>query len=191
LSHTNHFIGNRACNSFNGLFFDPTLFPNGRGFSAGQTCDIHMPLGRVQGNTFHGHGRFGTYFVSSDFPRQLGVNLTGNGWATSDMCRPFDDQGFDRGWSSAIWDNTDFQNVFVGSYALGDIQYRNHFSIENQCLIYHKETKNFNDGCSAHYLNYHFEAGSALLAGGWGTTIFENSTFKGVSLLSFNKITKI
>src|SRR4051812_41964634 len=55
LSHTNHFTGNRAANSFNGLFFHPSFAPKGRAFSENHVCTNFLPLGRVVGNTCHGH----------------------------------------------------------------------------------------------------------------------------------------
>jgi len=179
LSHTNHFIGNRAANSFNGLFFHPSFAPGGRAFSQDKVCTNYLPLGRVVGNTCHGHGRFGTYFVSSDWPRKVHTNLSINGWTSADECAPFDAQGFDRGSPSTIWNNVDYHNVFIGGYAVGDVQFRNHVAKKSNCLIYHKETKNFADGCSAHFKNYHLEDGAALLASGLGTQLFEDCTFKG------------
>lgn len=179
LSHTNHFIGNRAANTFNGVFFHPSFAPKGRGFSDGKVCTNFLPLGRVQGNTCHGHGRFGTYFVSADWPRDVHTNLSMNGWTSDAECAPFDSAGIERGKSATIWDNVDYHNVFIGGYALGDVQFRNHVAKSSNCLIYHKETKNFNDGCSAHFKNYYLEDGAALLASGLGTQIFEDATFVG------------
>ncbi|KAL6070194.1 G8 domain-containing protein [Balamuthia mandrillaris] len=177
LSHTNHFLGNRAANSFNGIFFHPSFDPDGRGTSAGKVCTINLPLGRVEGNTCHGHGRFGTYFVSSDWPRRVETSLDENGWTS--QCDPFDDEGYSRGLPAVLSDNVDYHNTWVGSYHLGDIQFRNHIAIDNNQPIYHKETKNFADGCSAHFKNYLFEAGTAALASGHGTILFEDCTFKG------------
>lgn len=179
LSHTNHFIGNRAANSWNGIFFHPSFAGGGRGVSSGKVCVAHLPLGRVQGNTCHGHGRFGTYFVSGDWPRDVNTNLSMNGWTSNEECTPWDAFGYDRGLPASIWDNVDYHNVFIGSYALGDVQFRNHVAKSSNCLIYHKETKNFRDGCSAHFKNYHLEDGAALLASGLGTQLFEDSVFKG------------
>ena len=49
LSHTNHFIGNRACNSFNGLFFHPCFAPMGRGLSV--LSPFPSPLSRLPSPT--------------------------------------------------------------------------------------------------------------------------------------------
>lgn len=174
-SHSNHMIGNRAVNTFNGVFFQPSE----HGVAAGKVCSRYLPLGRVEGNTCHGHGRFGTYFVSSDWPRQISRALESNGFTTTEECAPFDAAGIDRGLPSAIWNNFDYHNVFVGGYAFGDIQFRNHTAVSSNCLVYHKETKNFHDGCSSHHVNSYLADGGALLASGWGTQIFEDSTFAG------------
>ena len=152
LDHTNHFIGNRAANSFNGLFFDPSMKGDGRGISEGKVCAQWTRLGRVQGNTCHSHGRFGTYFVSNNYPRQLPTTIAGNGQtqpfpALAAVCNSgFTSDGYDLGLSSTITNNVDYQNIFVGAYAMGDIQWRDHYSIDNKNVIYHKETKNFQDG---------------------------------------------
>ena len=55
---TNHLIGNRAANSFNGML----LFGGGigRGGVYGEVCASDARIGRTEGNVFHGHGRFGT-----------------------------------------------------------------------------------------------------------------------------------
>ncbi|KAL6070177.1 G8 domain-containing protein [Balamuthia mandrillaris] len=177
LSHTNHFIGNRAANSFNGVFYHPSFRPGGRGLAEGQVCTIHSPLGRMEGNTCHGHTRFGTYFVDRDWPRKLTTSLAENGF--TECGEPFDENGFDRGLPSVISNNVDYHNTWAGSYHLGDIQFRNHIAIDNNQPIYHKETKNFADGCSAHFKNYLFEAGTAALASGHGSILFEDCTFKG------------
>ena len=71
----------------------------------------------------------------------------------------------------------DYDNVFVGQYNAGDLQYRFHTSVRNQNLIYWKETKNFQDGCSAHIADSFYEAGNLALPGGHGTFILENMVF--------------
>lgn len=179
LTHTNHFIGNRAANSYNGILFHPSFAQTGRGIAVGRVCVSFGMLGRVEGNICHGNGRFGIYFASSNWPRKVLTNVSLNGYTNDAECAPFDEDGYDRGLSSAVVNNVDYHNAFVGSYALGDIQFRNHISIDNDNLIYHKETKNFADGCSSHFKRFHFEDGNAMLPSGWGTIIFEDSTFKG------------
>jgi hypothetical protein len=68
-------------------------------------------------------------------------------------------------------------NVFVGQYGAGDIQYRYHSSINNLNLIYWKDTKNFQDGCSAHIADSYYEKGNLALPGGHGSFILENMVF--------------
>ena len=73
--------------------------------------------------------------------------------------------------------NIDYSNVFVGQYNAGGLQYRFHTSIQNQNLIYWKETKNFQDGCSAHIADSFYDTGNLALPGGHGTFILENMIF--------------
>ena len=77
-----------------------------------------------------------------------------------------------------IKNNVDYGNTFVGQYGAGDIQYKNHMSFTNGDLIYWKETKNFQDTCSAHLSDSYFEAGNMALPGGHGTFLIENAIFK-------------
>jgi len=65
--------------------------------------------------------------------------------------------GTDNGRPSSTRNNVDFKNVFVGSYGAGDLQYKNHISLLNNNNIYWKETKNFQDGCSAHFSDSYYE----------------------------------
>jgi parallel beta-helix repeat protein len=57
-SGSNNHIGNRAANSFNGMFLKEGGL--GRGTIYSNVCESAARLGRYEGNTFHGHGRFGT-----------------------------------------------------------------------------------------------------------------------------------
>jgi len=56
----------------------------------------------------------------------------------------------------------DYDNVFVGQYGLGDVQYYNHISINNQNLIYWKETKNFADECTSHIQDSTYSIGNSI-----------------------------
>jgi len=55
---TNDMVGNRAVNTFNGMFLQ--ALGMGRGTAAGNVCESDARLGRFEGNVFHGHLRFGT-----------------------------------------------------------------------------------------------------------------------------------
>jgi len=55
---TNNFIGNRAANHFNGMFLAEGSI--GRGEAYNKVCESASRLGRMDGNTWHGNGRFGT-----------------------------------------------------------------------------------------------------------------------------------
>lgn len=65
----NDLLGNRMANSFNGMLVDVGHFPRGGGASHGKSCVSGERIGRWEGNTFHGHGRFGTYGLGSFFPK--------------------------------------------------------------------------------------------------------------------------
>lgn len=181
LSHGNNFLGNHAGNNFNGIFYHPSFAPDGRGAAQNKVCTSNTPVGRFEGNVLHANGRFGTYFVASSWPRRVTQSLATNGWATD--CGPFDANGDDRGFPVAMINNVDYHNAFVGSYASADIQYQQHTSIACLNLMYHKETKNFADGCSAHFKKFTFEGpGTLSLANGPATILFEDCTFRGERL---------
>ena len=72
----------------------------------------------------------------------------------------FDEDGNTRGLSTAFQNNLDYQNDFVGHYNAGDIQYNGHQSYNNLQLIYWKETKNFENGCSAHITGGSYASGN-------------------------------
>ncbi len=86
--------------------------------------------------------------------------------------------GSDNGKPVMFKNNVDYRVTFVGQYNAGDLQYKNHVSFENGNLIYWKETKNFQDGCSAHLSDSYFEEGNMALPGGHGTFILEDLIFK-------------
>ena len=66
----NNMVGNRAANSFNGMFLDAGS--QGRGAAAGLVCTNKVQVGVMVGNTFHGHGRFGTYLLGDNYPTHTG-----------------------------------------------------------------------------------------------------------------------
>lgn len=184
----NDFIGNRAVNSFNGLLLQ-----------AGG-CNAHLPFGRWEGNTFHGHSRFGLYTLGGSVPRK--------------SCSAVVDGGLDNGSPVAILNNVDWGTVFVGHYNAGDIQHRGHVSVNNNNLIYWKETKvscihtdilhlhkdqshltpfsysycenqNFADGCAAHISESYYNGGQMALPD-QTTIIMERTTFGGWTYLEAN-----
>ena len=86
-------------------------------------------------------------------------------------------------WSflTAIVNNIDYDNVFVGQYNVGDVQYKGHMSLSNLNLMYWKETKNFQDGCSAHMSGSYYTKGSLLLPD-QATFIIEDTTVEDAKL---------
>jgi hypothetical protein len=182
LSPSNHMLGNRFSNSFNGMLYETNAFGgNGRQFSEGEVCTVHMPLGRIEGNTFHSHGRFGTYVLSSTWPHQHDFEelLAADGklGSSAPTCTGWTADGNDRGSPATMRNNVDYYNTFVGQYDAGDIQYANHFSESNNCLIYWKVTKNFQDGCSAHMSGGYYSSGTMNLPD-QGAIVIEDSVFE-------------
>jgi hypothetical protein len=161
------------------MLYQEQGFPNGRGHVDGLECPSLQQIGRLEGNTFHGSGRFGTYFLASTFPKRLDRNLERNGLPDKNTCKEWTVTGEDTGLPISIINNVDYGNAFVGQYSSGDIQYRFHSSVDNLNLIYWKETKNFQDGCSSHLADSFYENGNLALPGGHGTFILENMTFSG------------
>jgi hypothetical protein len=175
-SPTNHLLGNRMANHFNGMLLNAK---NGRGPVTNSVCDKMTPFGRWKGNVFHSSGRFGTYTLTNNYPvKNTGQSIALNGQTTS--CNAFTSEGDDNGLSTSIRENVDYGNAFVGHYEAGDIQYNYHASFNNLNLIYWKETKSFADGCSAHIINSYFQAGTMALPDSLGSFIIEHTTLDNV-----------
>ena len=87
LPSINHVVGNRFANHFNGMFFMANFAGGaGRGAAQGLLCTEAQLLGRIQGNTMHGHGRFGTYLLGPNFPRATDQSLENNGRTDRATC---------------------------------------------------------------------------------------------------------
>ena len=153
---TNDMIGNRFANSFNGMFYSFSF-----GFTNGKD-ETKALMGRVEGNTFHGHGRFGTY-VLFGYPTNDCVSSVAADGLLSAPCSPYTSTGLDNGHAVVLSNNVDYDNVFAGGYSYGDIQYNQHIGVHNLNNIYWKEAKNFADGCSAHITNGYYTDGNTAL----------------------------
>jgi parallel beta-helix repeat protein len=137
---TNNLIGNRSANNFNGMFL--AAGGRGRGESQNKVCEFASKMGRIEGNTFHGNGRFGTYTLGYNYPKITDQSIMTDGHnVDQSLCEGFDDNGDTRGAPVAFENNMDYHNAFVGHYEAGDIQYNGHQSYDNNNLIYWKETK--------------------------------------------------
>jgi len=175
LASTNSLLGNRVSNSFNGMLFKAGGI--GRGDSHGKVCESAAKLARIEGNTFHGNGRFGTYSLGFNYPKMTDQSIQTDGHnIDKSLCKGFNGQGYQRGISFSIVDNLDYNNAFVGHYEAGDIQYFGHYSYGNLNLIYWKETKNFANGCSAHISGSAYVQGNMALPD-QATFIIENTSF--------------
>ena len=104
LSSINHVIGNRFSNSFNGMMYEPNAFGgDGRGAADRGVCTQSEAVGRLEGNTLHGHGRFGTYFIGSNYPTKSDQSLAAGGRMTdTKTCATYTLDGKDNGLSVAI-----------------------------------------------------------------------------------------
>jgi hypothetical protein len=178
---TNSLQGNRVANSFNGMMIDAGSI--GRGDSYGKVCESSAKFSRIEGNTFHSNGRFGTYTLGYNYPKVTDQAIATDGHnIDKTLCSGFDEQGNERGMSTVILDNTDYSNAFNGHYQAGDIQYRGHKSYGSNELLYWKETKNFANGCSAHITGGSYSQGNMALPD-QATFIIENTSIgRGVSL---------
>lgn len=181
---TNNFIGNRAANHFNGMFLDGGEM--GRGSANGEVCESSSRLGRFDGNTWHGNGRFGTYALGRNYPQETDQSVAFNGInVDKELCNAFDAEGRTHGLPGAFVNHVDYGNLFVGHYSAGDIQYSGHHSVENIHLIYWKETKNFQNGCGSHIMNGYYSEGDMLLPD-QATFIIDNAFIDDNVLLSPN-----
>ncbi len=173
----NNLIGNRASNSFNGMLLQAL----GRGRGADNypnVCEADNAIGRWVGNVFHGHGRFGTYSLGGNYPKVTDQSVLTNGRNTNlELCNGFDAAGNTRGLPVTIQDHLDYGNAFVGHYNAGDIQYSHHRSYGSLNLMYWKETKGFEDGCSAHITHGHYGSGNLALPD-QSTFIIQHTVFE-------------
>ena len=100
LSPVQYLIGNRFANSFNGMLFDVGgAGGRGVGLAAGRACPAQGAVGRLEGNTLHGHGRFGTYFLGNAFPRRPNASLASDGLVLPDdaSCGAWTTEGLSSG----------------------------------------------------------------------------------------------
>lgn len=123
------------------------------------------------------------YSLGGNYPKVTDQAVDTNGHnVDQSLCNGFDNEGNTRGLPATFKDHLDYHNAFVGHYEAGDIQYNGHNSYDNLNLLYWKETKNFQNGCSAHITDGHYSSGNMALPD-MATFIIENTTFgDGVSL---------
>ena len=177
-SRTNYMLGNRFANSYNGMFYDFTHL-------APVPISVYSSmLGSVEGNTFHGHGRFGTYILQY-YPEDNCIGDVNNEGFILNKCQQFTSTGLDNGKAVVLKNNVDFDNTFIGGYSYGDVQYQGHIAVNNLNNVYWKETKNFADGCSAHISNSYYSDGNMALPDS-AALIIENSIFTGYTSFETN-----
>ena len=162
------------------MFYDPgNNGARGQGAAQDNICPQDSIFVRLEGNTFHGHSRFGSYFLGAVFPKKTDQSFANNGLLTDPKsCRALLDDGTDNGVGVVVDGNIDYDNVFVGGYDYGDVQYRNHISTNNNNLIYWKSTKAFADGCSSHFADSFYGTGNLALPD-QAAVVFENTRFEG------------
>lgn len=160
---------------------------SGRGAAYGRVCTANLAFGRWEGNTFHGHSRFGLYTLGGSTPRNTDQAIDTDGFNTNQgTCSALTGGGsIDNGNPIALLNNVDYDTVFVGHYNAGDMQHRGHVSYGNNNLIYWKETKNFADGCGAHIANGYYAHGNMALPD-QSTFIIQDTTFDVYVVLTAN-----
>lgn len=133
-ANTNSLQGNRVSNNFNGMLL--LNEGSGRGDSQHKVCETSAKLGRIEGNTFHSSGRFGTYTLTRNYPKNTDQSILTDGHnIDKSLCSGFDSEGNARGKSCAIVNNVDYYNAFVGHYEAGDMQYNGHQSFDSNNLM--------------------------------------------------------
>ncbi|CAE8721235.1 unnamed protein product, partial [Polarella glacialis] len=130
---TNKVLENRIIGYENGIWTPGSFRGNGRGAAERQVCPQHYPFWEWRGNTCHDCHRFGLY-LDNQFPRNVEVD------------EAFTVDGRDNGVVREIRDEFNWHNMFVGQYAIGDLQFVNYTSVNNGHAMYWKQSKNFADG---------------------------------------------
>lgn len=72
-------IGNRFANNFNGMLYQEQGFGDGRQGTFGKMCNNFQKFSRMEGNTFHHCGRFGSYVLASVFPKNVERTIASDG----------------------------------------------------------------------------------------------------------------
>ena len=108
---TNDLLGNRAASSHNGMYADASA----DGEARGKLCDHQTAIGRWEGNTFHGHARFGTYPIRF-YPQVTDRTLRTNGLTINldrSRCDGFDSKGNTKGLPTAIVNHLSIMTIFL------------------------------------------------------------------------------
>ena len=185
LALSNKYLYNRVSN-YHITIFAPSN-GNGQGAAYGRVCPAHSPTQVFKGNVDYGGARFGLY-VDNNSPRRLrrdseGLLVDANGGPSRVSCHATNSVGQDNGQASYIEDHFVYGALFVGSYFLGDFQFKNLTSIDNNNGMYWKSSKNFGDRDAAHILDSTFVASgggnAALGPSGSFTFVVENTRFIG------------
>ena len=104
------------------------------------------------------------YSLGNNYPKETDQSVESNGINTDgSLCHGFNDVGETRGYAGVFLHHQDYDSVFVGHYNAGDLQYDGHYSSGNNNLMYWKETKVMEDGCSPHLYGGHYEKGNVAL----------------------------
>lgn len=205
LSATNDFINNRHCGHVEGFFVQTQAHTKGRGGASWKVCTNNAPFGIFRGNVNHSNERFGTY-LDHQWCRNIKRSIASNGYV-EDMeacnrgepcsCDSHTSDGKDNGAFGIVEGHLDYFNTFVGQYELGDVQFKNHHSINNMHGLYWKHTKNFaHSPTEPHILDSKFEwitnnelstvggpVGSGTIGiagpGGVGAFKIKNTEFRG------------
>eukprot|EP00440_Ansanella_granifera_P037063 gb/GFBE01040220.1/.p1 GENE.gb/GFBE01040220.1/~~gb/GFBE01040220.1/.p1 ORF type:complete len:1500 (+),score=225.46 gb/GFBE01040220.1/:1-4500(+) len=151
---SNNMIENRVVNYENGIWTPGSFRGNGRGRATNKVCPQFHPFGEWRGNVCHDNARFGLY-LDNQFPRRLERDEDGY-VVNRESCKWFTPDGRDNGFVNEIRDEFNWHNIYVGQYAMGDIQFINFTSVNNAHAMYWKQSKNFADGRLWHVLDSTF-----------------------------------
>jgi len=93
--------------------------------------------------------------MGNQYPRNL--QRDDDGFLTDPAsCNEFLPDGRDNGVVNEVHDELDYHNLFVGQYAMGDVQFINYTSVNNAHSLYWKTSKNFVDGRLYHIVDSTF-----------------------------------
>lgn len=152
---SNNIIENRIVHYENGIWTPGSFRGDGRGAAASKVCPQFHPFGEWRGNVCHDNARFGLY-LDNQYPRNLERDADGYVVNNRESCKWFTPDGRDNGVVNEVRDEFNWHNVFVGQYAIGDIQFVNYTSVNNGHAMYWKQGKNFADGRLWHMLDSTF-----------------------------------
>ena len=124
---SNNIVENRIVGYENGIWTPGSFRGSGHGNAFGKVCPQFYPFGEWRGNTCHDCNRFGLY-LDHQYPRRVKIDEDGF-LVDKDSCKWFTQEGADNGVVNEVRDEVNWHNIYVGQYAIGDIQFINYTSV--------------------------------------------------------------